>query len=118
MGATLEKSEHAVTVKMTGSLTLPQAEELKQTLIQSLEQGDDISLVLDAVQEVDLSLLQLMCSLHRTALQKKKRVKFEGAAPAVLLQAVEAAGYTRHAGCKLDLDKSCLWASLTGATSG
>ncbi len=118
MGATLEKSGNKITVMLNGDLTLPQAMETKQALLTALGEADEISLVLDNVHDVDLSLLQLLCSLHRSATQQKKHVKLGGAAPPALLNAVDAAGFARHAGCKLDLDKSCLWAALTGATGG
>lgn len=118
MGATLEKTGEKICVVLNGELTLPQAEELKKAFIKAMGETDDITLVFDHVQNVDLSLLQLFCSLHRSATQLKKHVKLEGTAPQALKDAVDAAGFSRNAGCKLDLDKSCLWVDISGAHSG
>lgn len=118
MGATLEKTGEKICVVLNGELTLPQAKELKKTFLKALREADDISIVLDHIQDVDLSLLQLFCSLHRSATHQKKHIKLEGNVPQALKDAVDAAGFTRYAGCKLDLDKSCLWVDISGAHSG
>jgi ABC-type transporter Mla MlaB component len=118
MGATLEKTGEKIRIELDGELTLPQADELKKTFLKALGEADDISIVLDRVLDVDLSLLQLFCSLHRSATQQKKHIKLEGNAPQAIKDAVDAAGFSRHAGCKLDLDKSCLWVDISGAHSG
>jgi ABC-type transporter Mla MlaB component len=118
MGTTLEKTGEKMRVVLNGELTLPQAEELKKTFLKAVGEADDITIVFDHIQDVDLSLLQLFCSLHRSAVQQKKHVKLEGTVPQALKDAVDASGFTRHAGCKLDLDKSCLWVDISGAQSG
>lgn len=118
MGVNLEKTGEKLRVVLNGELTLPQAEELKKAFLKALGETDDITLVFDHVQNVDLSLLQLFCSLHRSATQQRKHVKLEGTAPQALKDAVDASGFSRHAGCKLDLDKSCLWVDISGAHSG
>jgi anti-anti-sigma regulatory factor len=115
MGATLEQTGEKIRVVLDGELTLPYVGELKKTFLEVLGKTDDISIVLDHVRDIDLSLLQLFCSLHRSATQQKKRVRLEGNAPQALLETAEAAGFARHAGCKLDLDKSCLWVEISGA---
>ena len=118
MGATLKKTGEKMQVVLNGELTLPQAEELKKTFLKALGEADDISIVLDNIQDLDLSLLQPFCSLHRSALQLKKHIKLEGTASPALKDVVDSAGFSRHAGCKLDLDKSCLWFNISGAHNG
>lgn len=118
MGATLKKSGDRKIVVLDGDLTLPHAEALKNAFQNALREADDVAIAFENIREVDLSLLQLFCSLHRSAAQQKKHVKLEGNAPEALKDAVEAAGFSRHAGCKLDLDKSCLWVDISGAHSG
>jgi ABC-type transporter Mla MlaB component len=118
MGATLKESGEGKMVVLDGELTLPHAEGLKAAFLKALGESDDVSIAFENIQDVDLSLLQLFCSLHRSALQQKKRVKLEGAAPRALREAVEAAGFSRHRGCKLDCDQSCLWVAVTGAHGG
>ncbi len=94
---------------LEGELTLPYAEELRKALLRALLDTYDISIGFGSVQEVDVSCLQLLCSAHRSAVRLKKRVCIEGSLPPVMNEAVEAAGYARLKGCKLDCDKSCIW---------
>jgi|GEM_PF-652302 len=118
MGATLEKTGEKIRVVLNGAFTLPQTMELKKIFLKALGEADDISIVLEHIQDADLSLLQLFCSLHRSAAQQKKHVKLEGIAPQALKAAIDAAGFSSHADCKLDLDKSCLWVDISGAHNG
>jgi ABC-type transporter Mla MlaB component len=108
----LEKTGEKMRVVLNGALTLQQADELKQVFLKALGEADEISLNLDRVEDIDLSLLQLFCSVHRSATQQNKHVNLEGTASQVLLDAVDAAGFSRITGCKQDLGKSCLWLDL------
>lgn len=118
MGATLEKSGDKSRIVLNGDLTLPQADEIKKVFLKAMGDADEISIVLDSIHDVDLSLLQLFCSVHRSATRQKKCIKIEGSVPPALLDAVDAAGFARHAGCKLDCDKTCLWVAIKGAYHG
>ena len=118
MGTALEKMGDKMRVVLSGELTLPQADELKKTFLKALGEADDISIVLGNIQDADLSVLQLFCSLHRSATLQKKHVKIEGAAPQAVKDAVDAVGFSRRAGCKLDLENSCLWVEISGAHCG
>jgi anti-anti-sigma regulatory factor len=118
VGATLETTGEKIRVVLNGELTLPQANELRKTFLKTLEESDDISIVLESVQGADLSLLQLICSLHRSALRQNKHIKLEGCLSRAMKVVVDAAGFSRHVGCKVDLDKSCLWVDVSGAYNG
>ena len=118
MSNSLATSENATTITLEGDLTLPRAEEIKNLFVKALEGGGALALAFGPVQEVDLSFLQLCCSLHRSAVNRKKTVRIEGAAPKALRETAEAAGYLRLAGCKMDSDRSCLWATITGGRIG
>ena len=118
MSATLEKTGEKIRVVLNGEFTLPQTQDLKKIFLKALGEADDITIVLEHIQDADLSLLQLFCSLHRSAAQQKKHVKLEGIAPQALKDAIDAAGFSRHVDCKLDLDKSCFWVDISGAHNG
>jgi anti-anti-sigma regulatory factor len=105
-------------VTLDGDVTLPQAEELRRVLIKALVDADEVALDMEKVQNVDLSCLQLLCSAHRSASRFTKKLFFSGSPPKALKDAVEAAGFSRVTGCRLDCDKSCLWVALTGAHHG
>ncbi len=103
---------------LEGDLTLPTAAELRALLIKSLIDADSVTVRFGAVQDLDLSCLQLLCSAHRSAVRLKKQIRFEGNLPKVLQETAEAAGYSRVKGCQLDTEKSCLWVAVGGAKHG
>ena len=109
MGSDTAKPADAVTLSLKGALTIERAGELKEVLIDALNKEDCVVLNLEAVTQVDLSCLQLLCSAHRTSLELNKQFILEGGQPEPLQQAIRDAGFTRPAGCKKDPHKSCLW---------
>ena len=78
-------------------------------LIKAIINVDQLTLEFGDVHEVDLSCLQLLCSVHRSAVRMNKRVAFSGQHPEVFDKVVREAGYTRTTGCHLDCFGSCLW---------
>lgn len=117
MGATLKESGDKRAVFLDNNLTLPHAEAMKKAFLRALVEADDVTIRFDKVQDVDLSCLQLICSAHRSAVRLKKRIVVEGVAPDALRKAADAAGYLRFKGCKLDCDRSCIWAAMARAKS-
>jgi anti-anti-sigma regulatory factor len=112
MNATFKQSGKKGLVTLDGDLTLPNAEALKGIFLTALQKSDDVTIVMENVQNADLSCLQLFCSAHRSAVRKNKHVAFSGSPPPAMRNAVEAAGYARLKGCKLDCEKSCLWMTV------
>jgi anti-anti-sigma regulatory factor len=115
MGTNFQQSGTSAVITLEGEITLPHAGELRHALIKALIDSDDISISLANAQAVDLSCLQLFCSAHRSAVRLKKRLCLSGPLPRVFTDMVEAAGFGRLTGCKLDTEKSCLWAAAHGA---
>jgi anti-anti-sigma regulatory factor len=103
-----EANNHGI-LKLAGDLTLGQAEELRMILIKAIISVDQLTLEFDDVHEVDLSCLQLFCSVHRSAVRMNKQVAFSGRYPAAFEKVVRDAGYARTTGCHLDCFSSCLW---------
>lgn len=114
MGATFTKSGNSGVVTLSGDLTLPYAPDIRTVLIKALVDADDISIAIENVDEVDMSCMQLLCSTHRSAVRLRKRLAFSSAPPQMFCDSLCAAGFRRTTGCKLDTDKSCLWASCAG----
>ena len=78
-------------------------------LIKALIDADRVDVVFGSVTDMDISCLQLLCSAHRSASRMKKQLSLSGDWPELLKQTVEEAGYVRLAGCRLDVNHSCLW---------
>jgi ABC-type transporter Mla MlaB component len=115
---TPEAAANIGTITLDGELTLPRAEELKKLFAQALDDQDSIEIKFGGVRAVDLSFLQLVCSLHRSAVTRKKHISLEGAVPTALKETATDAGYLRLDGCKLDFEKSCLWVKVGNARIG
>jgi len=118
MSAEQRTSGDEGTVLCEGNLTVNRAEEMKSAFIQALQNANEVTITFTHVTDVDLSYLQLLCSVHRSALRLHKQVRFQGGLPEILKDTAEAAGYLRLKGCKLDSEKNCLWMTVAGACHG
>ncbi|MBU2547731.1 MAG: STAS domain-containing protein [Proteobacteria bacterium] len=98
---------------MAGELNIERAAELRAALADALSKADRVVVDLESVTEITLPGLQLFCSAHRTALAGDKCFSLTRPHPEFLVRAIEAAGFSRHTGCHLDRDHSCLWARRT-----
>ncbi len=96
-------------VTLDGDLTVNRAEEIRMLFIKALIDADRVVVNFGSVADADLSCLQLLCSAHRSASRMNRRLMLSGDWPEAFKKAVDAAGYLRHTGCHLDVDKSCLW---------
>lgn len=99
-------------LKLEGDVTIQHASKLKEALIGALSSVDNIFIDTSAVEAVDLSCLQLLCGAHRAATALQKSLQLADPVPRHFRNFVEAAGFKRHAGCRLDVMKSCIWAGL------
>jgi ABC-type transporter Mla MlaB component len=109
MSIKLNKSVKNNTVRFAGNLTIENAAELNTLLMESLNRMDYLHLAFANVTEVDISFLQLLCSLHRTAIKEKKNLVLDDQRPEPLRQAVLAAGFVRQEGCVLSVQQTCIW---------
>lgn len=107
--STYEESNNRGTLTLEGDLSLAQTEEFRMLLIKAIINVDELVIAFGKIRDVDLSCLQLLCSVHRSSIRMKKRVVFSGTWPKAFRKAVSDAGYSRTSGCNLDLSSSCLW---------
>lgn len=71
---TLEQTGAMCVIHMDAEITIAQALELKQLLVQALKEGKELRLDLEAATEMDITALQLMWAGAREA--KKLGVEF------------------------------------------
>jgi len=112
MTYSIEQSDGTETITLEGDLTVSSAEELRNLLIRSLSDSSRVGVNLEHVAEVDLTILQLLCSAHRTSAQMNKSIGFTGALPEALKNIAVRSGFARHAGCPRDINKNCIWVGL------
>lgn len=95
-----------------GELGLQRIVKLKEDLGVALDAAAEVQLRLVDVSEVDVAFLQLLCSAHRSAVGRDKQLRLVGPLPGPFVEVVRLAGLSRHVGCQLASDGSCLWTDL------
>jgi len=107
-----EESGNNTTLTISGELTVQNASALQGIFIRSLESSSNLSIDLKDVTALDLSFLQLICSLHRTSSDLKRKLTLSGTCPEVFRDAVKSAGLSRRTCCGYDPGKNCLLAEI------
>jgi hypothetical protein len=107
-GEIVDLSDTSV-LRLEGSWTVDRAHELKQILMEALKNGDGFVLALEALEQADLSFLQLLCSTHRASLRLGKSMALHEKKSNSFKQLACDAGFKRNLGCHKDPNKSCLW---------
>jgi len=110
--------EGTVTLQWSGDLTVRRIGELKAQVQGALSAATHVSIALAADAEVDMTVLQLLCSAHRTASRQGKRLTLGGEFPAQFMMVLNLAGFSRHIGCALDVCGSCLWTPVSRQMAG
>ena len=106
----VEESE-TMDLQWSGDLTVRRIAELKTQLETALAAAAQVSIEIKNNAECDITLMQLLCSAHRTASRQGKILGFCGEFPDQLKMVLNLAGFSRHIGCALDVCGSCLWAT-------
>ena len=104
----IEESDNKKTLIINGELTIHNAAAVQGVLIRSLESQDDLTISLEAVSDVDLSFLQLLCSAYKTSKELNTHMTMAGNCPEVFKDTSRNAGYLQKSGCRFDCKKSCL----------
>ena len=92
-----------------GDLTVRRIATLKAELQFALDGHQRLTLRLSDVKEIDLAFLQMLCAAHRYASRNGKELNVVGDPGRIFAGTLELAGFSRHVGCALDDDGSCLW---------
>lgn len=106
--STKKKVDAKKQVVLSGSLSLGRAGEIREELLLALDESKTVHILLQDVDDVDLSLVQILCAVHRSALNMKKSVQLDDC-PEIFDRLAEEAGLQGHVGCSLAVDGDCLW---------
>ena len=98
--------------ELRGPCTVEEAGKIRSLLMEQLREKDCLALNLEGVESADLSFLQILCAVHKSALHAKKTIVVDGALPESLIQKVREAGFACRRECGPDLNKDCLWTEL------
>jgi anti-anti-sigma regulatory factor len=120
MSKSEKKPDGTTIVTLEGDLTVQRANELKDLLLKAVQDSKEVFLRFGQVSGVDLTCLQLFCSVHRTAVDMKKTAKLDGPAPSLFIDLARSAGFLQSGGCELAKQSGCCWQQLNkaGASNG
>jgi anti-anti-sigma regulatory factor len=96
-------------INVAGRLAIDTAPELQHLLLEQSGTSASIQLDLSALEELDLSGAQLICSACRTSLDAHKRFNFSGTMSPDVKKSLAAIGLQRQMTCKHNDDLSCIW---------
>jgi len=105
----VSKKKDRTQVVVSGSLTIAQAAQLRDGLLQAFNSGKKVELSLAGVTAFDLTALQLICSAHRTSCQRGMEFTVVGDDLEQFTSVARLAGMLRHTGCVQDVNCSCIW---------
>lgn len=105
----ITKKKDRTLVAINGAMTIGQAAELRDGLLQAFGMGKRVELSLEGVTEVDITGLQLLCSSHRTSTAKELEFCVTGADGERFSSVALLAGMQRHTGCAQDSAGTCVW---------
>lgn len=97
-------------MSIEGELTAYHAVELKRTLIRVLGNIDHLVLDLERVTKVDISCLQLLCSLHNALAVLNKDLTVNNVS-GIFGRVTADSVQLRRPGCVLYRNKKCLWSA-------
>lgn len=103
--------ESASVLRLKGDVTLESISELKNGLLEALEQESALVVDCEKVEKIDLAGLQLLCAAHRAALSQNKKFSLRGCDEGIFKAAQFEAGLIHQSSCLFALPESgCCWA--------
>jgi anti-anti-sigma regulatory factor len=103
-------SAPATPVLLEGDLVVARAPEVRDALLGASARRGRIKLAFGDITRLDLSLLQILCALHRSANKSGKELALSWEdLPAQVRKAARLAGFCRTQGCL----PGCLWVERT-----
>ena len=108
---TFDEEQQAGQLRVDGSATIAQVGQLKELLVQAVDQAHMVLVDLSRVDQVDIAGLQLFCAAHRFACTRGRGIKLSGGGER-FLALVRAAGFTHGAWCSAREQIPCLWAEM------
>jgi ABC-type transporter Mla MlaB component len=109
-----ERDGSRALITLSGDLTVSHVREMHAALHEAVHSAPEIVVTLDRITEVDVTLPQLLCSVHRTTAELRKRLilKVGNERPMMLL--LRNLGFYRQGGCGEISGADCLWRCTEG----
>jgi anti-anti-sigma factor len=104
-----EDQPGSICVSVEGDLIVEHAAEFKTCLLDALGRAQSVRIDLQAIDDIDLTCLQLLCSAHKMALFTGGDLSLHHERSEPFERSLDLAGFSRSSGCTMDLNDSCLW---------
>lgn len=99
MNILTESTIDEVKVTLTGELSVTNAAELYNLLKDILGTAEKVSIDLSTATGIDISILQLICSAHQSALTYGVKLEIEGTDSQLFSDVCDTAGFSSHRVC-------------------
>lgn len=106
--AKITKKRERTLVAINGAMTVGNAVELRERLLEAFAGGEPVELSLAGMTDIDVTGLQLVCSCHKTAMARGVEFTVTDGTEALSFVAA-VAGMYRHQGCVEDVAGTCVW---------
>lgn len=97
------------TVTISGALKIEAAAELRQALVEALAEAPRVVLDARQLDEMDMSILQTICSACKTAAARKQSFLFAGELPVCMATLNSGIGAYQASSCNHNNDEPCIW---------
>ncbi len=97
------------TLSLEGDLTMAEAKDTKNVLLEAIGEVDTLLLDLQKIESVDVSFIQVLCAAHRECLLSEKSIFLRDEVSDIMATLLARAGYSKQCGCFPAAQKSCLW---------
>lgn len=106
--AKITKKKDRTLVAVNGTMTVGNAVELRERLLEAFAVGGPVELSLAWMTDIDATGLQIVCGCHKTAMTRGVVFTVTGGTEALSTVAA-VAGMYRHKGCVEDAAGTCVW---------
>lgn len=110
--------DNGLLLELEGAATIEAAAQLHQVLLDGLQNHDQVQVDCSHTSSIDIYVLQLLCSAHRSSVAWKKQLTFHGQPAEPVIQAIKNSGFMRDLGCALcPEDVACMWSGHSSSSN-
>jgi len=106
----LEESEKGKVLSFSGDLTVSNAELFKTSLVDAMKNTDNLVLNLSGITRADISFLQIVCSVHKKAINSNRSIKIDDNPSIIYKETLRDSGFLKQKGCQSNTQEECLLA--------
>lgn len=99
----------SATVTISGALKIDAADDLRRVLEEALSEAPTVVLDAGRLEDMDLTILQTVCSACKSAAARNRVFLFKGELPNCMTAFNSGIGAYKGASCRQNNDEPCSW---------